>query len=149
MKQFEATFCWDTSPKLALQKISLTLSENRGWRVATDKESKHALELTKAWWESYMAGKQPLMLPLGRAFSPFQKQVFDLLLKVPRGTTVCYSELAERLGRPTAARAVARALASNPYPLLIPCHRVIGKNGKLCGFREGLDVKQVLLDYEL
>ena len=68
--------------------------------------------------------------------------------KIPRGQTRSYREVARMIGKPLAARAVARACALNPAMLVIPCHRVIGTDGKLHGYRWGMDVKQTLLDTE-
>jgi len=78
----------------------------------------------------------------------FQKQVWQALLTVPYGTTATYGQIAERIQNPKAFRAVGLANRCNPIPIIIPCHRVIGKNGKLTGFAGGLDIKQVLLDLE-
>jgi len=83
--------------------------------------------------------------PMG---TDFQKQVWQALLTIPYGTTVTYGEIAERIYNPKAFRAVGLANRSNPIPIIIPCHRVIGKNGKLTGFAGGLYIKQALLDLE-
>ncbi|MCA1792489.1 MAG: methylated-DNA--[protein]-cysteine S-methyltransferase [Desulfotignum sp.] len=78
----------------------------------------------------------------------FQGRVWQELAKIPYGTTISYGELALRIGNPKASRAVGMANAKNPLPIVIPCHRVIGKNGKLTGFGGGLDVKKKLLALE-
>ncbi len=78
----------------------------------------------------------------------FQKQVWQALLTIPYGTTVTYGGIAEQINNPKAFRAVGLANRCNPIPIIIPCHRVIGKNGKLTGFAGGLDIKQMLLDLE-
>lgn len=78
----------------------------------------------------------------------FQKKVWDALMKIPRGQTRSYAELAGTLGRPTAARAVARACATNRIAILVPCHRVIRGDGSLGGYRWGLPLKQDLLSRE-
>ena len=78
----------------------------------------------------------------------FQKQVWQALLTIPYGTTVTYGEIAEQIHNPKAFRAVGLANRCNPIPIVIPCHRVIGKNGKLTGFAGGLDIKQALLNLE-
>jgi methylated-DNA-[protein]-cysteine S-methyltransferase len=80
----------------------------------------------------------------------FQKQVFGILLKVPFGEVITYGEIAHRLGNPKAARAVGRAGATNPIPIVIPCHRVIGADGKLHGYRapKGMETKAWLLALE-
>lgn len=80
----------------------------------------------------------------------FQKQVFGILLKVPFGEVITYGEIARRLGNPKAARAVGRAGSTNPMPIVIPCHRVIGADGKLHGYRapNGMETKAWLLALE-
>ena len=84
-------------------------------------------------------------LPSG---SEFQRKVWKILADIPFGTTVSYGELAAMAGRPGAARAVGSAMARNPLPILIPCHRVIAANGKLGGYGGGLDMKKWLLRHE-
>jgi methylated-DNA-[protein]-cysteine S-methyltransferase len=78
----------------------------------------------------------------------FQQQVWQALLNIPAGHTRTYGGLANEMGNPDAVRAVARANALNPVSILVPCHRVIGSNGKLTGYAGGLDRKQWLLDHE-
>lgn len=78
----------------------------------------------------------------------FQQRVWDELRRIPCGTTVSYSELARRIGRPAAVRAVGLANGSNPVPIVVPCHRVIGANGTLTGYGGGLDRKAWLLRHE-
>lgn len=78
----------------------------------------------------------------------FQKLVWNELLKIPYGSTSTYTEIAERIGRPRAFRAVANACGQNPLPLLIPCHRVVHKSGNVSGFAWGVDVKKQLLALE-
>ena len=79
----------------------------------------------------------------------FQLQVLRELRKIPYGTTVSYGEIARRIGRPRAVRAVGRANGRNPIPIIIPCHRVIGSSGQLTGFGGGLPTKEALLRLEL
>ncbi|MCL2629694.1 MAG: MGMT family protein [Alphaproteobacteria bacterium] len=78
----------------------------------------------------------------------FQKKVWAELMKIPRGTTISYAELARRIGHPKAVRAVGTAVGKNPYPIKIPCHRVIASNGTIGGFALGLDMKRKLLKDE-
>ncbi len=82
------------------------------------------------------------------AGTPFQKLVWSALREVPAGTTVTYSHLAARIGRPRATRAVGMANGSNPVPIVVPCHRVIGADGTLTGYGGGLDRKRWLLAHE-
>lgn len=98
---------------------------------------------------AHLAGEMPhLALPLDVQATAFQRQVWEALQAIPYGETRSYSEIAESIGRPSAARAVARACATNPAALLIPCHRVVGKDGSLSGYRWGLDRKAALLRRE-
>jgi methylated-DNA-[protein]-cysteine S-methyltransferase len=78
----------------------------------------------------------------------FQQRVWQLLCEIPYGETISYGELAKRAGNPAASRAVGLANGSNPIAIVIPCHRVIGSNGKLTGYGGGLDNKRWLLDFE-
>ncbi|OPA74564.1 hypothetical protein BVG16_22610 [Paenibacillus selenitireducens] len=80
--------------------------------------------------------------------TPFQQSVWQALLQIPYGSTYSYSELADQLGRRDAVRAVSTAIGANPVLIAIPCHRVIGKNGSLTGFRGGLPMKEALLHLE-
>lgn len=87
--------------------------------------------------------------PLDLDGSPeFFRQVWTELRKVPRGETISYSELARRAGRPKAVRAVGTAMARNPVPVIVPCHRVIRSDGTLGGFGGGLDLKRRMLELE-
>ena len=80
--------------------------------------------------------------------SPFQQQVFMQTCKIPRGMVMSYGRLSETIGIPKGARAVGTALARNPFPLIIPCHRVIRESGYLGGFGGGLQLKKLLLEKE-
>lgn len=97
----------------------------------------------------YFAGERTdFDLPLAPAGSDFQRAVWDALQKLAHGEVVDYGGLGTRIGRPGAARAVGRANATNPIPIVIPCHRVIGANGTLTGYAGGLDAKLALLRLE-
>jgi methylated-DNA-[protein]-cysteine S-methyltransferase len=89
-----------------------------------------------------------LEVPLHFKGTPFQKVIWTTLLGLPWGSIVSYSELACRIGRPQATRAVANAVASNPILLFVPCHRVLGERGKLCGYSGGIENKLQLLAWE-
>ena len=82
------------------------------------------------------------------AGTAFQRKVWDTLCGIPAGETISYATLAERIGRPTAVRAVGLANGSNPVALVVPCHRVIGSNGSLTGYGGGLPRKRWLLEHE-
>ena len=87
-------------------------------------------------------------VPLDIRGTPFQLSVWRELCAIPEGATRSYGEIAARIGRPSAARAVGHANGSNPVSILIPCHRAIGTNGKLTGYRWGLETKRKLLAFE-
>lgn len=97
----------------------------------------------------YFAGaRRTFALNLGPQGTPFQLKVWQALLRIPYGETTCYGELARRLGHAGSARAVGLANGSNPLPIIIPCHRVIGADGSLTGFGGGLPLKRALLQLE-
>jgi methylated-DNA-[protein]-cysteine S-methyltransferase len=99
--------------------------------------------------DEFFAGKREAFdFPLAPKGSQFQKRVWAELVKIPFGETISYGELARRIGNPAASRAVGRANATNPIALIVPCHRVIGTNGKLTGYAGGLELKEQLLAWE-
>jgi len=104
---------------------------------------------TKKQLESYFSRTlKQFNLKLSPNGTNFQKAVWSELMKIPFGTTISYQQIAENLGGKDKTRAVASAIAKNPILLLIPCHRVIGSNGKITGFSGGLSRKRALLDLE-
>ena len=106
----------------------------------------------KPWVEAllgYLEGRtHRLEVPLDVRGSQFQRRVWSAIRAIPYGETRCYSELARGLGRPRAARAVAHACAANPVALVIPCHRVVRRDGEAGGYRYGASRKRALLDRE-
>ncbi len=107
------------------------------------------LALTEKELEEYFAGQRSVFsVPLDMRGTPFQKQVWEALRGIPFGETQSYGQLANRLGRPRAARAVGAANGRNPVSIIVPCHRVLGSSGKLTGFAGGLDAKAYLLTLE-
>lgn len=99
--------------------------------------------------DEYFAGERTeFELALAPEGTPFQLEVWEALTAIPYGETISYGELADRVGRPGAARAVGAANGQNPLPIVVPCHRVIGANGTLTGFGGGLDWKRCLLELE-
>lgn len=98
---------------------------------------------------AYFAGElENFDLALAPQGTPFQQKVWGELCRIPYGETISYGELAKRIGNPNASRAVGLANGSNPIPIIIPCHRVIGSNGKLTGYGGGLPIKEKLLALE-
>ncbi len=99
--------------------------------------------------KEYFAGKRKCFeLELRPEGTAFQLAVLDALQQIPYGETCSYSDIAERIGKPKAVRAVGTANGRNPIPIIIPCHRVIGSNGSLTGFGGGLETKRFLLNLE-
>ncbi|MBU9672514.1 methylated-DNA--[protein]-cysteine S-methyltransferase [Planococcus sp. CP5-4] len=99
--------------------------------------------------EAWLAGsREASSLPLDVAGTEFQRSIWQALQEIPYGQTISYSELAERIGKPQAVRAVASAVGANPLLLFIPYHRVIRKNGDATGFRGGMELKHHLLKTE-
>jgi len=98
---------------------------------------------------SRVEGHAPsLELPLDIQATAFQRRVWQELQKIPRGTTRTYTQVAKSLGKPRSVRAVARACATNPVSIVVPCHRVIRTDGALAGYRWGLSRKEKLLERE-
>lgn len=99
--------------------------------------------------DAYFAGRlEEFDLELAPEGTPFQREVWRELERIPYGTTISYGELAERIGKPNAVRAVGTANGANPLPVVIPCHRVIGADGSLTGYGGGLEKKEALLSLE-
>lgn len=118
------------------------------------KENVPVLKRTKNWLDRYFSKKCPCCqeLPLSPIGSDFQKSVWKILCTIPYGTVVTYQEIAkkyeEKTGRKTSPRAIGNAVGHNPISIVIPCHRVIGKNGKLTGYAGGIERKKQLLQLE-
>ena len=107
------------------------------------------IELSVAQLDEYFSGKRhDFDIPLLFAGTDFQKVVWNVLLDIPYGMTVSYSEMARRIGRPEAVRAVANANGANAISIFAPCHRVIGSDRTLTGYGGGLDAKEYLLKLE-
>jgi methylated-DNA-[protein]-cysteine S-methyltransferase len=104
----------------------------------------------KALLERYFNGETAVLdsIPVELNGTDFQQTVWKALRRIPCGTTISYAELAKRVGDPAAVRAVGTANGANPVAVIVPCHRVIGSNGKLTGYGGGLDRKQWLLAHE-
>ena len=99
--------------------------------------------------DAYLAGElQEFSVPLAPCGTDFMRTVWKRLCEIPYGKTASYKEIAMAAGSPKAARAVGLANNRNPIPLFIPCHRIIGADGKLVGYRGGLDIKKILLEIE-
>lgn len=108
------------------------------------------LQMTEIWLDDYFAGKNPGIssLPLAPSGSEFRMKVWDILKEIPYGETVTYGDIARKISGRMSAQAVGGAVGSNPISIIIPCHRVIGANGKLVGYDGGTDKKLWLLEHE-
>ena len=116
-----------------------------------DYEKKETKTIQKAakQLKAYFAGELKVFdVPLALNGTPFQKAAWKALMEIPYGQTCSYKDIAIKIGNPKAVRAVGMANNKNKIPIIIPCHRVIGTNGKLVGYAGGLEVKQQLLDLE-
>jgi methylated-DNA-[protein]-cysteine S-methyltransferase len=105
-------------------------------------------EATTQLREYFAGARTGFELPLAMEGNAFEQRVWAALREIPYGETASYGEIAQRIGAPGAARAVGVANARNPIAIVVPCHRVIGANGKLVGFGGGLPMKRALLDLE-
>ncbi len=119
-------------------------SPEPGWR-ADPAPFRAAIDQLTAYFAGTVTDFDLRLAPRG---TPFQLRVWQALRAIPYGETISYGELARRVGRPEAARAVGAANGANPLPIVVPCHRVIGANGKLTGFGGGLETKAALLALE-
>jgi methylated-DNA-[protein]-cysteine S-methyltransferase len=129
----------------------LMMPRHQGWRGpdASWLQSDPPFVAVRAQLAEYFAGvRQQFDVPLKLAGTPFQARVWRELLRIPFGTTISYRELAQRIGKPNAARAVGHANGRNPVSIIVPCHRVISADGKLSGYAGGVDNKRWLLAWE-
>jgi methylated-DNA-[protein]-cysteine S-methyltransferase len=117
-----------------------------GWK----RDNGPRFDAARAWLDAYFAGENPRKMPTHIIVSgtEFQRRVWDTLRAIPRGKTKTYAELATAIGLPKAVRAVGTAVGQNPLSILIPCHRVIGRDGSLTGYAGGLTRKKHLLALE-
>lgn len=112
-------------------------------------QADHSMRPYVSEFSAYLQGRrQSFSFPLVLLGTPFQKAVWEALCQIPYGQTQTYSDIARQIGKPTAVRAVGAAIGANPLLMAVPCHRVIGKNGKLTGYRGGLEMKAYLLQME-
>ena len=104
---------------------------------------------TRRWLDMYFAGKKPNFTPsLVPQGTPFQQRVWDILLAIPYGKTMSYSDVARRIAPTMSAQAIGGAVGRNPIGIIIPCHRVIGADGSLTGYGGGLERKRWMLELE-
>jgi len=109
---------------------------------------KKNLRLVKQLDAYFSKKRRRFEIPLDLRGTPFQLRVWELLLTIPWGETRTYGQIAKALSRPKASRAVGRAVGANPVSIVVPCHRIIGSNGRLTGYGGGLERKTALLEHE-
>lgn len=120
------------------------------WLEALPGDAQHPIALTTArWLKACFEGQHAAPAPALRLYgTPFQQAVWRALQAIPRGQTCTYAQMAEAAGAPRAMRAVGAAIGRNPVSLLVPCHRVVGRDGSLTGYAGGLERKAALLRLE-
>jgi methylated-DNA-[protein]-cysteine S-methyltransferase len=155
MKLFTLTMKSPVGPlRLYATEEALTaiyLENHKGAPVldASEREDHPVLRAARSQLEEYFAGERVSFdLPLGPMGTPFQQSVWAALREIPLGVTWSYAQLARHVGRAGAARAVGAANGRNPISIIVPCHRVVGADGKLTGYAGGVPTKQWLLEHE-
>jgi methylated-DNA-[protein]-cysteine S-methyltransferase len=118
--------------------------EEEGW-TESRAPFREAIRQLRAY---FAGGLRAFDLPLDPEGTAFQRSVWEAMRRIPYGATASYVEIARRIGKPAAPRAVGAASGRNPLPIVIPCHRVIGTNGQLTGYGGGLAIKRALLSLE-
>jgi methylated-DNA-[protein]-cysteine S-methyltransferase len=129
----------------------LFLPQHQGWHGPDDswQRSDGSFAIVREQLAEYFAGRrQRFDIPVKLIGTMFQQRVWQELLRIPFGTTITYAQLAARVGQPNASRAVGNANGRNPISIIVPCHRVIGADGKLTGYAGGVDKKEWLLAWE-
>lgn len=138
-----------------LGPLTLTASENAllsldfgDTRTSGDSPSPILEQAVRELAEYFAGTRKDFTIPLSPAGTPFQQKVWAALLTIPYGRTASYGEIAAKINKPGGAVAVGQANSRNPIPILIPCHRVIGADGKLVGYTGGMHIKEALLAIE-
>jgi len=150
----ETTFIYDTKiGKVGIIDNGNSITEiyfanNLDTNKVTTKETPLIKEAVRQLNEYFEGKRQDFNLPLDPKGTTFQKDVWKVLETIPYGETWSYKQVAEKVNSPKAYRAVGMANNRNPIAIVIPCHRVIGANGKLVGYGGGLDIKEYLLNME-
>lgn len=139
--------CYIGSPNASFEEVDIWAKKRLpDYNLVEEKEiiQPYTVELV-----DYLEGRLTnFSLPMDLQGTPFQQSVWQVLTELQYGQTVSYTDIAERIGKPKSVRAVATAIGANPLLILVPCHRVVAKSGKLGGFRAGLEMKKELLKLE-
>jgi methylated-DNA-[protein]-cysteine S-methyltransferase len=134
---------------LALRQVSFRSSKRSAPPQADWRQDQKPFAEVVRQLQAYFGGElKEFDLPLAMEGTEFQLRVWNALRAIPYGETISYTQLAGRIGNPKAVRAVGLANGSNPIPIIVPCHRVIGSDGSLTGFGGGLSTKKMLLELE-
>lgn len=139
--------CYIGSPNAPLEELLIWLKKRIPGYTLT--EESNLLQPYKLELIDYLEGRRrDFSLRMDLHGTPFQLSVWNALQEIPYGQTVSYSDIAERIQKPSSVRAVGTAIGANPVLMTVPCHRVIAKSGQLGGFRAGLEMKEQLLQLE-
>lgn len=139
--------CYIGSPGQSFEDFQAYL--NKRFPGAVLQENPNSLAPYLQELHDYFSGNRTLFsLPVDVKGTPFQEEIWQALQEIPYGQTVSYSDIAVRIQRPAAVRAVGAAIGANPVMISVPCHRVVGKNGAMTGYRGGLELKIFLLELE-
>lgn len=139
--------CYIGTPNAPFEELEVWVNKRLPSHTLTEEPEilqPHTVELVDYLKER----RRDFLLPIDLHGTPFQQIVWKALQEIPYGRTVSYSDIAERIEKPNAVRAVGTAIGANPVLIIVPCHRVIAKSGKLGGFRAGLEMKEQLLELE-
>ncbi|EHC2042625.1 methylated-DNA--[protein]-cysteine S-methyltransferase [Listeria monocytogenes] len=139
----------DTEIYFAATDAGLFYIGTQAEKIQSAKQDAEKMYIYKEELLAYLDGElTDFTVPLSLTATPLQMEVFEALKTIPYGETRTYTEIAAQINRPKAVRAVGTAIGRNPLLLVIPCHRVIGKNGKLTGYSGGIRMKESLLKLE-
>src|SRR5262245_37140544 len=138
----------DASSLLGLYFVGCDHLPSASGRWVLDPQHPVLQKAAKQLQEYFARKRESFSLPLRLAGTDFQQRVWRQIALIPYGETISYSDLAKRAGAPQAIRAAGTTTGRNPVSIIIPCHRVMGKNGRLCGFAGGLNRKRCLLELE-
>ncbi|SIQ06349.1 methylated-DNA-[protein]-cysteine S-methyltransferase [Peribacillus simplex] len=143
----EKGLCYIGSPGQTYEELESWL-QKRFPNARLIENEKALTPYLKELQEYFEGTRQTFSLPTDVKGTPFQEEIWAALNQIPYGKTCSYSDIAQIIQRPAAVRAVGTAIGANPVLITVPCHRVIGKNGKITGYRGGTEMKQYLLHLE-
>lgn len=139
--------CYVGSPGQSYQELENWIQKHFPQAILLENEEALHPYLSELY-EYFEGARQTFSLPIDVSGTPFQQAIWEAMTLIPYGKTYSYSDIARIIQRPTAVRAVGAAIGANPVLITVPCHRVIGKNGAITGYRGGTEMKQFLLQLE-